>query len=176
MVVTKVPENTAAHLKPGDTALLHHETFQQPIAGKVRHVYPASDPVSHQVGVEIDAGAAYPLLKPGYQVTVMLPIAMRENALVLDRKAITQDPGSGTANVFVVKDGQAEKRTVKLGLALENQVEVTGGLSEGDLVVVRGNEGIKEGDALKYSGAVKPQRLLWTKIRFTCSKGQSTTE
>ena len=47
--------------------------------------------------------------------------------------------------MFVVRNGRAEQRELRLGLVLETQVEGLSGLQAGDQVVYRGGEKLKEG-------------------------------
>lgn len=149
VVITKVPETIASRLKAGDEALIRSEFTTDPLPAKIIHVYPASDTVSHQIGVELNLGAVFPKLKPGYQVSVLFSTAMREQAFTLDRTAITEDTQSGEVTVFVVKDNKVEKRKIKLGVVLEDQVEVIQGLSEGEMVVTKGMERLKDGAPVK---------------------------
>ncbi len=149
LVVAKVPETIASTLKVGDGVLLQSEFTNDPLPAKIGHVSPASDIVSHQIGVELNAGSVFPKLKPGYQVSVLFSTAIREQAITLDRTAITEDTQSGEVTVFVVKNNKVEKRKIELGAVLENQVEVIQGLSEGELVVTKGMEQLKDGAPVK---------------------------
>ena len=48
--------------------------------------------------------------------------------------------------VYVVANGSAQLRRVRLGEAVGSRLEVLDGLNDGDLVVVRGNERLQPGD------------------------------
>lgn len=151
IIYTKIPENLAAHLHVGDTALLKSESiFTGSLSANIISVYPASDPISHQVGIELDAGAVYPKLKPGYQVTVLLSTSIRENVLTVDRNALNEDIEDGEAIVFVVIDRKkVEERNIQLGVVSEDKVEVINGLSEGDVVVTKGMDRLQNGSLIK---------------------------
>lgn len=152
-VVVKVPENIAAHLKVGDIAIVTAEAA----GGKERQatvyrLYPASDPLSHQITLELDAGAAFPELKPGYLVVVKFATALRRGALTLAREAVREDPTKGDLKLRVVREGRVELRPVKLGLILEDKVEILNGLEEGEAVIVRGGDKLKEGAEVTLAG------------------------
>jgi multidrug efflux pump subunit AcrA (membrane-fusion protein) len=51
----------------------------------------------------------------------------------------------GKPHVFVVVDGKAERREVKLGLEGGDRVEILAGLAPAEAVVAEGNAGITEG-------------------------------
>ena len=61
--------------------------------------------------------------------------------------------GVDGATVFVVVDGVAERRRVGLGEAIGARFEVLRGLEPGELVVVRGNERLMSGQAVRFEEA-----------------------
>ena len=77
-------------------------------------------------------------LADGQSVTVEVPVAHAEKALTVSKDAVLRDGGHAT--VFVVEDGIAKVRAVKLGSAVGDRFIVLAGLQEGEVVVVRGNE------------------------------------
>ena len=79
----------------------------------------------------------------GQSVTVMIPIAEPRDLLTVPKDALVQARGGWT--VFVVEDGTAQPRTVEICLAAGDRFELLSGLSEGDVVVVRGNERLRPG-------------------------------
>ncbi len=87
-------------------------------------------------------------------VTVLVPIGQERDVLSVHKDAVI--PRGGKNIVFVAVDGKAERRAVQLGNAIGNRFEVTGGLGKGDLVVVRGNERLRPGQAIKFKAMEKP--------------------
>lgn len=79
----------------------------------------------------------------GQTVTLDVPISAPREVLVVPKDALVQAQGGWS--VFVNQDGKAMPRTVEIGAALNNSFEVLSGLSEGDEVVVRGNERLRPG-------------------------------
>jgi membrane fusion protein (multidrug efflux system) len=55
----------------------------------------------------------------------------------------------GVRHVFVVADGRAQRRAVRLGLADGDRVQVLDGLAEGDQVVVVGQNTLTDGAAVQ---------------------------
>jgi multidrug efflux pump subunit AcrA (membrane-fusion protein) len=55
----------------------------------------------------------------------------------------------GVPTVFVVEDGRAYARKVTIGEGVGNRFEILSGLKEGDVVVTRGNERLKDGKRVK---------------------------
>jgi multidrug efflux pump subunit AcrA (membrane-fusion protein) len=71
------------------------------------------------------------------------------DVLSVPKDALVQGRDGWT--VFVAADGKAQPRPVQLGIALGNRYEVLGGLTPGDLVVVRGNERLRPGQDIAPS-------------------------
>ena len=86
-------------------------------------------------------------------VTVLVPIGRPRDIVSVHKDAVI--PRGGKNIVFVAKEGKAEIRAIRLGSAIGNRFEVVQGLREGDLVVVRGNERLRPGQAITYKGMIK---------------------
>ena len=55
--------------------------------------------------------------------------------------------------VFVVKDGTAEKRLVRIGQRRVGDVQVVQGLAAGDLVVTEGTQKLRDGARVQFAQA-----------------------
>ncbi|MGJ8603530.1 MAG: efflux RND transporter periplasmic adaptor subunit [Marivita sp.] len=86
----------------------------------------------------------------GQTVTLDVPISAPREVLVVPKDALVQAQGGWS--VFVNQDGKAMPRTVEIGVALNNSFEILSGLSEGDEVVVRGNERLRPGQDIAPTG------------------------
>ncbi len=64
--------------------------------------------------------------------------------------AILRHP-DGSFSVFSVRDNTAYRRLVTLGRRTANGVEVRAGLPEGEAMVVRGNETLRDGQQVRIS-------------------------
>jgi RND family efflux transporter MFP subunit len=56
-----------------------------------------------------------------------------------------------TPSVWVVNDGVVNLRPVEIGMFGDNQVQVTEGLKEGDIVVIAGVHKLKEGQKVRLA-------------------------
>ena len=86
----------------------------------------------------------------GQSITVRVPRAAPRDILSVPKDALVQAQGGWS--VFVEEDGAAQPRTVEIGTAVGDRFEVLGGLSEGDVVVVRGNERLRPGQPIRSGG------------------------
>ncbi len=85
----------------------------------------------------------------GQSVTVLLPVGAPRDVVTVHKDAVTVSLDG--RQVFVVDgDDTAQPRLVTLGAEIGNRFEVIDGLVPGDLVVVRGNERLRPGQAVAY--------------------------
>ena len=89
-------------------------------------------------------------LAANQSVTVMVPIGKPRDVVSVHKDAVI--PRGGQKIVFAAVDGKAERRVVRLGSAVGSRFEVLDGLGVGDIVVVRGNERLRPGQAIEYPG------------------------
>ena len=83
-------------------------------------------------------------------VTVMLPVGEPRDIVSVHKDAVIAR-GAGYI-VYVVEDGKAQIRQVKLSEAVGARLEVISGLAPGDLAVTRGNERLRTGQDATYKG------------------------
>ena len=86
-------------------------------------------------------------------------------------------PISGGHIVFLAVDGVALQRRIKLGNAAGDSFVVLDGLAAGDLVIVRGNEGLVDGRKIKIGDPGKrpegPKGEKWT-LNWTTRRGPAS--
>jgi membrane fusion protein (multidrug efflux system) len=83
-------------------------------------------------------------------LTVRLARAATDVLLVPEHALV---PEQGNVFVFVVADGKAEKRKVQTASRQVGQVQVTAGLSAGELVVTEGTQKLRDGAMVRLLGA-----------------------
>jgi RND family efflux transporter MFP subunit len=86
-------------------------------------------------------------LRLGMTGTADFILARKENILTLSSSVIVERDGE--AFVFVVDEGKARQRTLRLGLRNEELVEVMAGLQAVDQVIQRGRNKVKDGQAVE---------------------------
>jgi HlyD family secretion protein len=92
-------------------------------------------------------GEPAPVPRPGMSAVVDLRVRAARDAVSVPAGAIVR---SGTRDaVYVVRAGRAAQRTVRLGAQGEDRVQVLAGLREGERVVVRGADQVREGQEVE---------------------------
>jgi HlyD family secretion protein len=82
-------------------------------------------------------------LPPNASVNVQIVVAEKKAALVVPRAAVNRD--GERRFVWLLQDGRARRRDVTLGLIGLTEVEIAGGLSEGEPVLLSGAVPLSEG-------------------------------
>lgn len=118
----------------------------------VRATVPEENPLTRTRAVRFipEFGETVKPLAGGQSVTVLVPSAAPRQVVTVHKDAVT-NRGPQTI-VYIAANGTAELRPVQLGAAVGGRLEVLGGLVEGDLVVVRGNERLIPGDKIVIEG------------------------
>jgi HlyD family secretion protein len=126
------------------------------IPARVRTVIPTADRQKATVKVRVAFERLDPRILPdmGVKVAFLGPEPPADQAriprAVVPRAAIREEGGSQV--VYVLREGRAERRVVRLGQASGNEQEVIGGLADGDKVVVKGLDGLKDGQRVQQKG------------------------
>ncbi len=136
---TFLPEKFSSRVIVGQDAYVETEALQEArFAGEVKLISPVVEAESGTFKVTIELSNPPPTLKPGMFATVLIRVATREQTLVIPKRALTLDSSQPT--VFRFEKGRARRVALKVGLTDNNRVEVLSGLSEGDEVIVVGQE------------------------------------
>jgi RND family efflux transporter MFP subunit len=122
----------------------------EPQQGRIAARVPVGEPGARTFLVRIVVEADDVPLLPGASATAVIKLQGSRPALAAPRDALLRYP-DGTHTVFVIeqRNGQtvARERRVEVGRSAE-QVEILHGLSPGERIVVRGNETLRDGQAV----------------------------
>jgi RND family efflux transporter MFP subunit len=147
-LTVSVPSTHLAVVKVGQsleftTDALPGRTF----TGKVMFINPAIDEASRSAKVVAEVRNQDGALKGGAFVKGRIVVATRVGVVQVPRDALQNwNVEQRTADVFVVADGKAEKRPVKIGTTNHVSVQIVSGVTPGEQVVTRGGFALKPGD------------------------------
>lgn len=149
-----VPEKDIGRVRPGQSVRINVEGSDQTHTGRVALISPIVDPESGTVKVTVEIRDRLGRLRPGMFTTVNLVIAIQENVLQVEKKALVAEAEGSYAFLFL--DGTAEKRLLEIGIAEGDYVEVLSGLSDGDSIITVGQEGLRNGAPVRIAGQIPP--------------------
>ena len=148
-----VPSGEMASLRPGQlitfsTDALPGKTF----SGKVMFINPIVNEADRSLKVVAEVDNKNEQLKSGLFVTGRIKTGERRGVLKVPRAALlTWDVPGKKADLFVVQEDTARRRTVGTGALSGDRVEVTNGVEAGELVVTRGGFNVKDGDKVNVT-------------------------
>lgn len=143
-------------VEPGDAARLPsgrrvslssvNKPARKEVTGRIRKISQAVNPSTRLVDVFVSLPGSGGFLLGEY---VVGRIQMASSyGMVVPRSAVL--PEKGKHVLYTVRNGQAVRHVVKVGIESGNRVEVSGGgLKPGDIAVVLGNYELKDGMAVK---------------------------
>jgi RND family efflux transporter MFP subunit len=141
IVEAKISEENFSGLKVGQAATVRFLSYgANQYNGRVEKILPAADPLTQRYMVHLSVEIDPKLLVPGITGEVNIVIGSRPNAVVIPRRALLG------RSLFVVKEGRVELRTVQIGFSSLDVVEITSGLTEGEMVIVDELDSFRAGD------------------------------
>ena len=149
-----VPEKDVGQVRAGQSVRINVEGSDQTHTGRVARISPIVDPQSGTVKVTVEIRDRRGSLRPGMFSTVNLVIAIHDDVLQIEKKALVAEAEGSYA--FLFQDGTAEKRLIELGIAEGDYVEVLSGLTEGDSIITVGQEGLRNGAPVRIAGQIPP--------------------
>lgn len=139
-----VPENYLPKIAAGQKAVIEVDSCPgREFIGKVTRISPIVDLQTRTAPIEITIDNEDRCLQSGMFAKVNLIIEEHKDYPVILKEAVIgrMDP----LYVYVIEDGRASLRKVKLGVRKGAYVEVLEGLREGESVVIMGQQKLRDG-------------------------------
>lgn len=155
-IIGSIIEKDIDQVIAGETgAIIQVDSIHEVFNGTVDRIYPAIESTSRTGKIEILLQNQDSRLRSGMFAKISLLIKTRENVPVVSRDSLLRHDGNYFA--FLVLEGKAVKRQVKVGIIDENKVEILEGLKPGDTIIARGLEFIREGSMVKLTTGEEPR-------------------
>jgi HlyD family secretion protein len=126
-----LPENYGSEVLPGTRAEILYEGREYP--GKVTAISPEVRD-SQVIGTVVFAGDAPQGLKQSQRVSVRMVFENKPNVLKVPRGPFLESGGG--RQIYVVRDGMATPRSIRVGAVSVSEVEIVDGLAAGEKVVL----------------------------------------
>jgi membrane fusion protein (multidrug efflux system) len=150
-----VPQYYYARLREGADVAIEVDTLPgEEIPAKIGALIPVSDPDARTFTLRVLPTRDNIPITPGMSARVLVDLDTGAHDVVVSRDALIRYP-DGRITVWVVNtEGDklsVTERRIEIGLAFDGLVQVLSGLKEGERVVVRGNESLREGQAVRLA-------------------------
>ncbi len=144
-VVVGIPERDVTYFTQGQNAevLAGIRGQQQTLTGSIDYISASADARTRSTRTEITVNNEDGQLRSGQVVRVRLTRRQIPEALLIPLLAVI--PMEAGHVVYVVENGQAERRSVTLGILQEDTAEIQAGLQAGDRLIIAGHRFLAPG-------------------------------
>ncbi len=125
-----------------EVVVSNYAISDQNFRGRVTAIDPTIDPQTRTFTVTIEAANDKLLLRPGMFVKADIIIENHPNSVVIPKTALQTRDNRPVA--FVVEGASAALREVSTGIETREEVEILEGLAEGERLVVKGHETLRD--------------------------------
>jgi len=132
-IEANIREGLAGHVHVGQTLAVAIDATNERLDGTVEQIVPAADPTSRTFVVKVALPPGQAQRLPGMFARLTVPTGLRRTVTV-PRKAVSR---LGQLCLVSVQDGgRLERRLVRLGETVDDDVEVLAGLREGETIAL----------------------------------------
>ncbi len=152
-----VPSSLSARVQVGQPLAFGVDALPGKVfTGVVMYINPTVDEASRAVKVTADVPNREGELRGGMFAEGRIVTGVRRGVLQLPRAALLSwDVENQRGEVLVVVGNTAERRTVQLGAAAGDWVEVRAGVAAGEQVITRGGFQVRPGEPVRITGAAE---------------------
>ena len=143
-------EKFFSQLKLGQTVKITTNAYpNREFKGTLAFISPTVNPQDHTLSVYAEIPNDENLLTSGLFVNVSHELGIASDAIVVSADSLV--PTIDGQEIFKVVKNKAVLVAVVLGERTENKVQIAKGLSDGDIIVIAGQEKLKEGTPVTYA-------------------------
>ncbi|MBN4054257.1 efflux RND transporter periplasmic adaptor subunit [Nitrospira defluvii] len=147
-ILVDMPEKYVSEVKIGGSVKVHFDAIgNTPFDGRVHALIPEGDRASRLFPLEVHVENDDLKIKEGMLAKIDFDLGLDRPVLMVEKDAIIRR--GSESFLFIVRGEKAIKQTVLLGKAKGEWIEVVGSLQTGNQVVIRGNERLRDGQAVQ---------------------------
>ncbi|PIP47920.1 MAG: efflux transporter periplasmic adaptor subunit [Deltaproteobacteria bacterium CG_4_8_14_3_um_filter_51_11] len=143
-ITINVPELDVSHVSKGQDAIITIDAFPgKTIHGSFDFIAFKADPATKTFPVRAVIENPHHEIRPGMIARVALIRKIAQDALSAPMFSLVERGGERL--IFIEKNGIARARTISIGIIEQDRVQITGGLSPGDRLIVAGQSELEDG-------------------------------
>jgi RND family efflux transporter MFP subunit len=142
-----IPEASAASVRTGQTMTLNVEAFpNRTFSGRIVRIGPSLNEQTRALTVEAQVANPGNLLRPGMFAKSSLITVPNATAVLVPSKAVLTI--AGLTKVFVITDGKATEKIIKLGVTDGDMIEIIEGVNSGETLATSNLDRLQTGSAV----------------------------
>jgi membrane fusion protein (multidrug efflux system) len=143
-----LPSAVFGEVSRGQKCLIaNYGKSENTIPGELSQLSPALDEQTRSFEGRITIKNEDKVLRPGMFVNASIIVEEKDSVLTVPTEVVLSQRGSDF--VFVADNETARKRIVQTGLEGKERIEITGGLTKDEKIVVKGFETLRDGSKIK---------------------------
>lgn len=143
-----VVENVVNKLKMGQSVDVKvPAAFKDQITSTIKYISPTADDRSNLYTIKVYLDNKDKNIRPGMNGEISLCVDEIDSTIVVNNSAVLDKDGQDI--VYVLEDGLAVEKKVKLGIDSGDYVQVVEGLTAGEQVIVKGQHYVEDGGKVK---------------------------
>jgi membrane fusion protein, multidrug efflux system len=148
-VNVSVPESDIHQLRIGNEASVYVLSLDSAFIGKIVEIGSLAEAATRTFTVKIEVQNPHLLIRPGMTAEVQINTGVTEQCIGIPADAV-QHETDNSSYVYVADTikNQAFKRTISIGNILDNSIEVISGLTQGELIIVSGQQKLSSGSSI----------------------------
>jgi len=147
---TALPEKDGVLAKSGQPVRITLEGSPgKSLESVVSRTAGALDPVTRTMAVQANLDNPSAALMPGMYAKVSVGVDYHENVMLLPAAAVVFEKGK--PSIFIPENGKAVKKTIQTGFNDGTNIEILGGLEEGQAVLIPGKSSLTDGQSIKVA-------------------------
>lgn len=154
VIRTAVPEAHSQQIQPEmEVSVKLDAYYEKKFHGKIDRIYPELDRRMRTRIAEVKLSDEVKLA-PGMFARLNLTMKSEKDAVVVPSEAVIVTP-EGLQVAYVIEEGKAIQRRVKTGIEAGGKTQILSGLQEGEMLVIAGNEKLRNGTEVRLQGDQK---------------------
>jgi RND family efflux transporter MFP subunit len=151
-ITAKIADTYVGSVKKGDAMNVKFPDLNKELNARISVVNALIDPVSRTFGIEANIPNLGGTLKPNQLAVVNINDLSKGNSLVVEQNIVQKTELGDIVYVAVVENGKkiARSKVVKTGISYNGKVEITTGLTAGDMVITQGYQELVDGTPISY--------------------------
>jgi HlyD family secretion protein len=145
-VIVQIPDRDVPYTDPGDTAYVQIDALPgEKLPAKVSRIASYEDPQTRLMRVELDLPNPTGKIRHGMYGQVTIVLDPEKELLSIPSSCVVGKTEDGKGMVYAVRDGHAQRVSVRLGIDNGLRVAVLGGLTNEDDVILHPGSNISDG-------------------------------
>jgi membrane fusion protein, multidrug efflux system len=151
-VVADVAEAYGSSIATGDSVSLYFPDLKKEVPSTIASASKFINPVNRSFKVEVRLNSDNQNLKANMIVVMKIADYKKDKAIVVPVNLIQTDATGNYVYTAKVEDGNktARKKHIEQGISYNGVVEVTTGLSAGDIIITNGHLGLIDGAKINF--------------------------